>query len=171
MGAHREQREETVMTDLKRQDDPSMDEILASIRRIIAEDGETATRAGGVTNGPERQDILDLTQRVEEDGSVVTIASRKTREAPEASKPESRKLISEGTAAAAVASLAELAKEAPRIKVEPVAKAPDSKAIEDMTRELLQPLLKSWLDSNLPQIIERVVREEIARLGREAQER
>lgn len=164
MGAHREQREETVMTDLKRQDDPSMDEILASIRRIIAEDGETATRAGG-------QDILDLTQRVEEDGSVVTIASRKTREAPEASKPESRKLISEGTAAAAVASLAELAKETPRIKVEPVAKAPDSKAIEDMTRELLQPLLKSWLDSNLPQIIERVVREEIARLGREAQER
>jgi cell pole-organizing protein PopZ len=152
------------MTDLKRQDDPSMDEILASIRRIIAEDGETATRAGG-------QDILDLTQRVEEDGSVVTIASRKTREAPEASKPESRKLISEGTAAAAVASLAELAKETPRIKVEPVAKAPDSKAIEDMTRELLQPLLKSWLDSNLPQIIERVVREEIARLGREAQER
>jgi hypothetical protein len=148
-----------------------MDEILASIRRIIAEDSETATRAGGATNGPERQDILDLTQRVEEDGSVVTIASRKTRETPEVSKPESRKLISEGTAAAAVASLAELAKEAPRIKVEPVAKAPESKAIEDMTRELLQPLLKSWLDSNLPQIIERVVREEIARLGREAQER
>jgi len=141
-----------------------MDEILASIRRIIAEDGDTATRAGG-------QDILDLTQRVEEDGSVVTIASRKTREAPEASKPESRKLISEGTAAAAMASLAELAKEAPRIKVEPVAKAPDSKAIEEMTREMLKPLLKSWLDSNLPQIIERVVREEIARLGREAQER
>jgi cell pole-organizing protein PopZ len=155
------------MTDLKRQDDPSMDEILASIRRIIAEDGETATRAGG-------QDILDLTQRVEEDGSVVTIASRKTREAPEAAKPESRKLVSDGTAAAAVASLAELAKEAkeaPRIKVEPVVKAPESKAIEDMTRELLKPLLKSWLDSNLPQIIERVVREEIARLGREAQER
>ena len=148
-----------------------MDEILASIRRIIAEDGETATRAGGAAGG---QDILDLTQRVEEDGSVVTIASRKTREAPEAAKPESRKLVSDGTAAAAVASLAELAKEAkeaPRIKVEPVVKAPESKAIEDMTRELLKPLLKSWLDSNLPQIIERVVREEIARLGREAQER
>src|SRR3984885_8455034 len=156
------------MTDLKRQDDTSMDEILASIRRIIAEDGETATRAGGAAGG---QDILDLTQRVEEDGSGVTIASRKTREAPEAAKPESRKLVSDGTAAAAVASLAELAKEAPRIKVEPVVKAPESKAIEDMTRELLKPLLKSWLASNLPQIIERVVREEIARLGREAQER
>src|ERR1700733_13803897 len=156
------------MTDLKRQDDTSMDEILASIRRIIAEDGETATRAGGAAGG---QDILDLTQRVEEDGSVVTIASRKTREAPEAAKPESRKLVSDGTAAAAVASLAELAKEAPRIKVEPVVKAPESKAIEDMTRELLKPLLNSWLASNLPQIIERVVREEIARLGREAQER
>jgi len=90
MGAHREQREETVMTDLKRQDDPSMDEILASIRRIIAEDGETATRAGGAANGPERQDILDLTQRVEEDGSVVTIASRKTwraRSEPRAAFP------------------------------------------------------------------------------------
>ncbi len=65
-----------------------------------------------------------------------------------------------------MASLSELAKEAPHVKVGPV--PPESKAVEDLTREMMKPLLKSWLDSNLPEIIERVVRDEIARLSREA---
>jgi cell pole-organizing protein PopZ len=35
----------------------------------------------------------------------------------------------------------------------------------------LRPLLKSWLDENLPQIVERIVREEIGRLALDAQRR
>lgn len=158
-----------------------MEEILASIRRIIAEDSETTARAGAATIDQERQDILELTDRIEADGSVVSIASRKARdsqafarEAPEPlkvepAKPENGRIISEAAAAAAKASLAELAKEAPQVKVGPV--PPEAKAVEDMTREMMKPLLKSWLDSNLPEIIERVVRDEIARLAREARER
>jgi len=169
------------MSELKRQEDPSMEEILASIRRIIAEDGETTARAGGATIDQERQDILELTDRIEPDGSVVSIASRKARDSqtfarevpeslrPEPSKPENGRIISEAASAAAMASLSELAKEAPHVKVGPV--PPESKAVEDMTREMMKPLLKSWLDSNLPEIIERVVRDEIARLAREAQQR
>jgi len=180
------------MSEVKRQDDPSMEEILASIRRIIAEDSETVVHVGGMngTNGAGtiRQDILELTDRIEADGSVVSITSRKPwavsetleAEAPaheiakdQPPKPENGndRLISEAAASAASASLAQLAKEAPRVtKVEPVAPAPE-KAVEDMTREMMKPLLKSWLDSNLPEIIERVVRDEIARLSREAQQR
>ncbi len=169
------------MSELRRQEDPSMEEILASIRRIIAEDSETPARAGAATIDQERQDILELTDRIEADGSVVSIASRKARdsqafarEAPEPLKveparPENGRIISEAAAAAAMASLAELAKEAPQVKVGPV--PPESKAVEDMTREMMKPLLKSWLDSNLPEIIERVVRDEIARLSREVQKR
>jgi cell pole-organizing protein PopZ len=153
-----------------------MEEILASIRRIIAEDGETTARAGGATIDQERQDILELTDRIEADGSVVSISARKardsqpfSRETPEPLKPENGRIISEAAAAAAMASLTELAKEAPHVKVGPV--PTENKAVEDMTREMMKPLLKSWLDSNLPEIIERVVRDEIARLAREAQQR
>ena len=38
--------------------------------------------------------------------------------------------------------------------------------IEDMTRELLRGMLKHWLDSNLPGLVERLVREEIERVAR-----
>src|SRR5208282_5203682 len=105
------------MSELRRQEDPSMEEILASIRRIIAEDGDTTARAGGATSDQERQDILELTDRIEADGSVVSIASRKVREsqtfareAPEPVRPENGRIISEAASAAAVASLSELAK-------------------------------------------------------------
>ncbi len=38
--------------------------------------------------------------------------------------------------------------------------------IEDMTREMLRGMLKSWLDQNLPALVERLVREEIERVAR-----
>ncbi len=38
--------------------------------------------------------------------------------------------------------------------------------VEDMTRDLLRGMLKTWLDQNLPALVERLVREEIARVAR-----
>jgi uncharacterized protein len=38
--------------------------------------------------------------------------------------------------------------------------------VDDITREILRPLLKSWLDENLPGLVERLVREEIERVAR-----
>ena len=38
------------------------------------------------------------------------------------------------------------------------------KTLEELTKELLRPLLKEWLDANLPVTVERIVREEIERL-------
>ena len=38
--------------------------------------------------------------------------------------------------------------------------------LQDMTRDLLQPLLKEWLDENLPSLVEKLVREEIERVAR-----
>ncbi|HEV2161669.1 MAG TPA: DUF2497 domain-containing protein [Stellaceae bacterium] len=172
------------MSDIRRQDEPSMEEILASIRRIIAEDNKD----GGTPSAAE-QDILELTDRVEADGSVVSLATRmapraETREpppiavapyepaaktAPEpeltAAKPAaaSDSVISAGTAAASIAALSALTRETSRGSA-----ISGDRVLEEATRELLKPLLKAWLDTNLPPLIERIVREEIARLAREA---
>ena len=173
------------MSDIRRQDEPSMEEILASIRRIIAED----TKDGGKASAVADQDILELTDRVEADGSVVSLAARMTPRAemppiavapsepatkpasepePAAVKPAAveaptESVISAGAAAASVAALSELTRETPRS-----AATSGDRALEEATRELLKPLLKAWLDANLPPLIERIVREEIARLAREA---
>lgn len=44
------------------------------------------------------------------------------------------------------------------------------RTLEDMVRELLRPHMKEWLDAHLPQLVERLARDEIARLVREAQQ-
>jgi uncharacterized protein len=42
----------------------------------------------------------------------------------------------------------------------------NARTLEDLVREMLQPLLKSWLDDNLPSLVERLVRAEIERVSR-----
>src|SRR5581483_9062175 len=70
------------MSDAKTQQEPSMEEILASIRRIISEDAdgqkpaapaEAAPAPAGSEPEPHDDDILDLTDKVNDDGSVVSL--------------------------------------------------------------------------------------------------
>lgn len=42
----------------------------------------------------------------------------------------------------------------------------DARTLEDLVKEMLQPMLKAWLDENLPPLVERLVREEIERVSR-----
>lgn len=42
----------------------------------------------------------------------------------------------------------------------------NSRTLEDLVREMLKPMLKSWLDDNLPNMVERLVRAEIERVSR-----
>ena len=42
----------------------------------------------------------------------------------------------------------------------------NARTLEDLVREMLRPLLKSWLDDNLPGIVERMVKAEIERVSR-----
>jgi cell pole-organizing protein PopZ len=42
----------------------------------------------------------------------------------------------------------------------------NARTLEDLVREMLRPLLKSWLDDNLPGLVERLVRAEIERVSR-----
>ena len=42
----------------------------------------------------------------------------------------------------------------------------NARTLEDLVREMLRPMLKSWLDDNLPGMVERLVRAEIERVSR-----
>ncbi len=42
----------------------------------------------------------------------------------------------------------------------------DARTLEDLVREMMKPMLRSWLDDNLPSLVERLVRSEIERVSR-----
>lgn len=42
----------------------------------------------------------------------------------------------------------------------------NARTLDDLVKELMRPMLKSWLDQNLPPLVERLVREEIERVAR-----
>ena len=42
----------------------------------------------------------------------------------------------------------------------------NSRTLDDLVREMLRPMLKAWLDDNLPSLVERLVRAEIERVSR-----
>lgn len=42
----------------------------------------------------------------------------------------------------------------------------NARTLEDLVKEMLRPMLKSWLDDNLPTLVERIVRAEIERVSR-----
>jgi hypothetical protein len=47
--------------------------------------------------------------------------------------------------------------------------ASNSRTVDDLVTEALRPMLKAWLDENLPTLVERLVRAEIERVARQGQ--
>jgi uncharacterized protein len=185
------------MSEAKGQHEPSMEEILASIRRIIAEDGDTAApaeKAAPEKAAKREEEVLELTEVVEEDGSVVSLSAggakkpapepplKRAAEPPPPPEPEPEpepepvrtpeldddRLVSQTTAAASMAALSQLSAltaQRPQISDLPLGDA--SRTLLDVVRELLRPMLKDWLDHNLPPLVERLVQEEIRRVSKE----
>jgi cell pole-organizing protein PopZ len=79
-----------------------------------------------------------------------------TLDAPRAAIEE-RGLLSAATTAAVDAAFDALAR---------TAQARNGRTLEEVVSELLRPMLKSWLDENLPEMVERLVRAEIERVSR-----
>ena len=178
------------MSESKGQHEPSMEEILASIRRIIAEDGEqpavapapvaAAPAAAQSVPASKGEEILELTEVVEEEHAAPDPP------APESASPEPEpepvptpaavsgdRLVSDAAAAASLAALSQIHQLGPRNekRMSDIPMGEGQRTIEDMVREMLRPLLKEWLDSNLPHLVERVVQEEVSRLVRDVQRR
>lgn len=138
--------------------DPSMEEILASIKRVIADDARPAP-------GP-----VKLSKAEEEGVEAADAEARATPEAEpeedvlELSEPlrEDPGLVSANVTATARHSLAALAAVRPK-SFEPHA-YPGDGPLEAVVRDMLRPMLKEWLDTRLPEMVEDMVAKEIARI-------
>ena len=191
----------------QRAHEPSMEEILASIRRIIADDdvlplsrqpaaamravgpapqsdaspfGSPEAARAGLRREPAapqgepflREPLEPAPQRPNRTGFRLDL-DPPSRHAPEpversfvqpqpalsepAPEPEEVPLLSAGANASVSSSFNALAASM---------MMQNGGLIEDSVREMLRPMLKTWLDDNLPGIVERLVRQEIERMAR-----
>jgi uncharacterized protein len=138
------------MSDASVTPEPSMDEILQKIQRIIAEDEKP--ESAPAPTPPRSAEILTLTEAV--------------ASAPEPPPhPPGERLISDA-AATAFAQLAAIQRDRRRAEEFPMGL--QARTLEDLVRELLRPMLQGWLDQKMPDIIERLVKAELARALNEA---
>jgi cell pole-organizing protein PopZ len=184
--------------------EPSMEDILASIRRIIADDQEVVRSLEAEDPPSPLKNVLDLTElhlspvppppepqaqdngdgtdvialqdnnAFQEDDAISHIVSRYER-GPDPPQPTMVRPVSRG----APAQAPETTWEGPLLSNETKACISDSfdrlgsvlmpkepRTLEDLMREMLRPMLKAWLDDNLPSIVERLVQAEIERVVR-----
>lgn len=73
-------------------------------------------------------------------------------------------ILSSGTQAAAIGSIAKLASKMPINSP----RSYDGVTLEDIVREMLHPMLREWMDDNLPPMVERIVQKELEKLARRA---
>ena len=83
---------------------------------------------------------------------------------------EGTEFVSAVTATAATASLAAVTKAAMANRQGNAIAIGGGRTLEELVRESLAPELKGWLDANLPDLVERIVREEIRKMIRRAED-
>lgn len=167
-----------------------MEEILASIRRIISEDDapaepEAAAPAPAPEPEPEYQapaedDVLELTDPIEPEpayepepaplesvGDLDVYSPAAPEPEPAYTPPPARSFNRDDVAETLVGDHASsLAASAFGSLSSALLMPKDGRTLEDVVRELLRPLLKEWLDQNLPRIVETKVEEEVHRIAR-----
>jgi cell pole-organizing protein PopZ len=198
--------------------DQSMEDILQSIKRIIAEEGDgeaapvtasaeapeappVAKGSPAAAAGPSSagSDILELTDILpgDVDGgapvadttlSVDAVMSMPTASSSTPSPPRVAKkskplpppgalategIVSDDTLVSAASSLRSLNQisDNAAARYEPIPSMPlrSGITVEDLVIEALRPMLRSWLDANLPQVVERLVDREVRRISASSQ--
>ena len=143
------------------QQEPSMEEILSSIRRILSHEEETqksdelkTSVSVSALEGAEAPDVMELT----DDMRVVEPTTSEVQMKP---FPEDMVLLSEAAVHASTDRLKHLVD-----KVVPSCEKEDVRntSLEELVCSLLRPYLKEWLDANLPSLVERIVQKEVERL-------
>ena len=160
-----------------------MEEILASIRRIISEDDAPEDKAEAAAPEPEpepdfgpvaeeepEEDVLELTETYDAKPamSIGDIDAYEPAPAP-APKPEPKPYVPEARGSGLVSERVESQAASAFGSLSSSLLVPHSdRTLEDVTRELLRPLLQQWLDAHLPAIVEEQVRVEVERIARQS---
>uniref|UniRef100_A0A9E7ZMV4 DUF2497 domain-containing protein n=1 Tax=Bosea sp. NBC_00436 TaxID=2969620 RepID=A0A9E7ZMV4_9HYPH len=190
--------------------EPSMEEILASIRRIISDDeakpAEEAAAPQAVPE-PEPEPVAAIDDDVLDLGAEAALVAAPAQEPAPAAFPDDSDIafLDEPPAAAPLPEPPAASVEPPPAPYQPepeprpqpqaaFAAAPDmasllsdqassvvtnafgqlastvlsnnARTLEDLVKDMLKPMLKTWLDDNLPTMVERLVRAEIERVAR-----
>jgi hypothetical protein len=101
--------------------------------------------------------VIDLTDRVDEEPPM-TIDMQDAQD-------DTNGLLSDITADASALAMARLLSGNVAVERDMPGRV-GNVTLEDMARELMRPLLKSWLDQNLPRIVEKMVAKEIEKVSR-----
>jgi cell pole-organizing protein PopZ len=128
--------------------EPSMEDILASIKKVIAEEKELRTAVDDADRArseepaqEDEEEVLELDQPIEPPANL------------------GPPLVDDTVAEATRHSLAELSTVAAAAPAAPV-----GNPLEEMVREMLRPILKEWVDEHLPNIVNDHVKREISRI-------
>ena len=149
---------------MRQQGEPSVEEILESIKRVIARDNrETAQveRSRRENAGVGTEMLIERDEDAREDDSVFDLGEAEELREPE---PETSGLIPERTAGAMRESLAALAMLAEPGAQPQIVRSGET-SLEGLVRDLLRPMLAQWLETHLPAIVDRMVQAEIARIA------
>lgn len=199
------------MADKAPEQEPSIEEILASIRQIISDDDkepqdEPAPEVVSAPPAPEpepepepvfapepepelepepedeEEDVLELTEPLIEEEEPIEVVLQDIEEdftpppappAPPAPQPEpspamqapDSNILNDRARKSAISSMAKLAGNMP---INRANHGLNSITLEDLVREMLNPMLSDWLNSNLPPMVERIVQKELEKLARQA---
>ena len=175
------------MAEPKPDQEPSMEEILASIRRIISDDNAPEEAEPALEEViTEEEEVYDLTEVVEEEPEDEAAIDEKSIEARESdgvgeevvleqaqaavlAAVEQSDLMSADTAVQATNQLGELASVVAANEVGTLI-GQANLTIEDLVKEVMRPMVREWLDANLPSLGERAVNREVERLSSRAEE-
>lgn len=155
--------------------EPSVEEILDSIKKVIARDNRDGAiaerrRRAAQSVQAERPEQADSGEEVFELGERMLLAE----DLPDDDEEEvsdgedggsdSDALLHGDTRAAMQQNFAALAMISQPGKQPQIVRSGET-SLEGLTRELLRPMLAQWLDANLPAMVEELVKAEIARIA------
>lgn len=157
--------------------EPSIEEILASIRQIISDDEEPAAAAAAPPPPPpapksapppppkKEDDVFELTDKIDDEPEPEPEPAPKPRvEIDMRDAEEGQSILTDHAAGAALEGFMKMAGSSMPVD----RKGTGTVTLEDIVRELMRPMLREWLDVHLPPIIEKVVQKELDKIARKA---
>lgn len=143
--------------------EPSVEEILESIKKVIARDNraEAQNRAESQTR-PRTEPRTEPVQRVVPRQAEVLELTEPAMELDD--DCDSEGLLADAATASMRESLAALSMLAQPGMAPQIVRSGET-SLEGLTRELLKPMLADWLEKNLPGMVEKMVSAEIARIA------